>query len=34
LPLFTRSGAQIPVANASAGALPRFDDPVSETLAF
>ena len=34
LPLFARSGAQIPVANASAGALPRFDDPVSETLAF
>jgi alpha-glucosidase len=34
LPLFARAGAQIPVANASAGALPRFDDPVSETLAF
>lgn len=34
LPLFARSGAQIPVANAPAGVLPRFDDPVSETLAF
>ena len=34
LPLFARAGAQIPVAQPPAGALPRFDDPVSETLVF
>ena len=32
--VFARAGAQIPVAQPPAGALPRFDDPVSETLAF
>lgn len=34
LPLFVRAGAQIPVAQPPVGALPRFDDPVSETLVF
>jgi alpha-glucosidase len=34
LPLFARAGAQIPVAQPPAEALPRFDDPVSETLVF
>lgn len=34
LPLFARSGAQIPVAQPREGALPRFDDPVVDTLVF
>lgn len=34
LPLFARSGAQIPVALPREGALPRFDDPVVDTLVF
>jgi alpha-glucosidase len=34
LPLFAREGAHIPVAQARAGQVPRFDDPVAETLRF
>ncbi|WP_416546688.1 TIM-barrel domain-containing protein [Limnohabitans sp. DCL3] len=34
LPLFARSGARIPVAKPQAGALPQFNDPVSEHLVF
>lgn len=34
LPLFARSGAQIALAVAKPGALPRYDDPVSEIRTF
>ena len=34
LPLFAKAGARIPLASPLPGALPRFDDPVSETRVF
>ncbi len=34
LPLFVRSGAKIPVSAPAHGAVPKFDDPVTETLKF
>jgi alpha-glucosidase len=34
LPIFVVQGAQIPVAQPAAGAVPRHDDPVVETLQF
>ena len=34
LPLFVRQGAAIPWASPSAGQVPRFDDPVTETRQF
>jgi alpha-glucosidase len=34
LPLFVKSGAQIPIAMSVNGTLPKFDDPVTEVLKF
>jgi alpha-glucosidase len=34
LPLFVKAGARIPISAPANGALPKFDDPVSEVLNF